>query len=802
MPTWLKDAAEWYLGVRSGGPGEDTRWQWQTAGWFKAVPGWIFAIAVIGVVVGVILVYRRDARSVPATRRWLLTFLRLSTLGLVLVLLMQVSLSIDRTGLPSLVVMIDHSASMHFQDDYTDTPDAEVVEELLGDRESIDRLDITKALLTRDRGLLEQLAGRYQLRVYRFSGEAESVLPPGGGDKDDELIAATNELKASGQETALTASIRQVLNGFRGSAPTAVVLLTDGISSTGIDNRLSQFADSATQTTVPLYIVGTGSTRSAMDIELTDVRVDEVAIVNESVLFTGDLRAEGFEGREVVLEVRDAATDERVHAEAVTVSGSNQSVELTFVPETAGEFDFTFGVVPLDEEHVTENNSETRHVSVREGRIRVLLVDTLPRYEFRYVKHLLERSASGSGGVELHTILFDADPQWVALDASAAPLEGRMPATADALNSYDVVVLGDVDPDLIGAGTQRLLRDFVRDQGGGLVLIAGPKHNPHGYRATELEPLVPVELDQLTASSFRLLQKDGVTVEPTLSGRRGTSLFRFGENEADISRVIAQFPNLLSVLDVDNAASGVNILATSENTDGSTRPIIVSRQYGAGKVVLHATDDLWMWRYRAGDETYGRYWTSLIRYLSRSSLLGRDRTAELMTDRESYERGTEINFQLRFLDSRAMPKDGDVTLTVERRKGASRVVTMQPSPTSPDTYTGTLAAPEDGTYHAWVSKPTFEKSPPTADFRVQNAARELLVRQMDVVGMKAAAKATRGRYYTFATSDRLATDLPRGRQTAIERGRQIPLWSRPELLLLIAILLAAEWFLRKSARLI
>lgn len=796
MTSSLKKIVEWYLGVESSEPGESTTWTWRSGGLLASTPGWLIAFLIVGVVIAVVAIYRRDARQLSWKRRWLLVGFRLATVATLLLLLFQVSLSVNRAALPYVIVMVDDSGSMQFQDDFSDTADAEFVRSMVGS-EPATRLQLTTGLLTGADGLLAGVAKSYRLRLYRFAEQAELIRIDDSRDLAA-IDSAILSLKGDGTETRPLAALQQIIDESPGTTTAAIVVLTDGISTRGEDQRLQSVGLDSRQT-VPLYIVGTGSTRASADLELTDVSVDDVAIVDETVLFAGNLKSSGFEDQEVLLELRDAATDERLAGKPIRITESLIPVELSYVPKVAGEFDYVLRVVPSIDEHIEDNNAEVRHVSVRDGRIKVLLVDSLPRYEFRYLKHLLERSEGASGSIELSTILFDADPEWTALDESAARLDGQFPLTPDALADFDVLILGDVDPLLINSSQQTNIRDFVRESGGGLVLISGPRFNPHGYRGTAIEPLIPIALDQATASDFQYRESDGLQVEPTLAGRRGTALFRFAESEVGISRAVASLSEVYSHLGITEAPAGSTVIAADKQTES---PLVVRRQYGAGRVVLHATDDLWMWRFRSGDEYYGRYWISLVRSLSRSNVLGRERAVELMTNRETYERGEDVGFQLRFTDSRLEPEDRRVSLNVDRRGSATEVLELRPSPEMPGVYTGSLTAPADGGYHAWVSKPSFDELPPATDFRVVGGSREMLVRELDTASMKAAATASRGRYYTFATARNLVGELPRGRAVAIESGEPIPLWSRPELLLLIASLLAAEWFLRKNARLV
>ena len=105
----------WYLGLRTPAPGEGTqlRLDWRLPG-----PSWLIAIAAVALIVFVVWIYRREAQSLRGRQRLALTVLRLLTFLVILGMLTEMSLTVERTGLPSIAVMIDTSASMSLQDQY------------------------------------------------------------------------------------------------------------------------------------------------------------------------------------------------------------------------------------------------------------------------------------------------------------------------------------------------------------------------------------------------------------------------------------------------------------------------------------------------------------------------------------------------------------------------------------------------------------------------------------------------------------------------------------------------------------
>src|SRR5207247_3706847 len=86
--------------------------------------------------------------------------------------------------------------------------------------------------------------------------------------------------------------------------------------------------------------------------------------------------------------------------------------------------------------------------------IRVLYVEDQPRYEFRYIKFLLEREFDDKAkkqpadknkpkAIDLKVLLLDADPDFHKTDEHAIE---HFPPTINDLLRYDVLIIGDCDP--------------------------------------------------------------------------------------------------------------------------------------------------------------------------------------------------------------------------------------------------------------------------------------------------------------------------------------------------------------------
>lgn len=796
----LKKFAEWILGIAPADPGQGTMWRYSHSfPW----PTWGLLLFVVGASAYVFVVYRRDAGHLSRAARLTLTGLRLAALGILLFVLSGAVLSIERTGLPYIVILLDNSGSMGTEDVAARSEDRTLVQSLLAGAqlERASRLNLGKALLLDDTGaLLKQLIENHKLRLYTVA-EAESIVgAPAYLDSAeiDQLLPLVQKVVTEGEQTRLGDALRGVLNNLRGAPPSAVVIISDGITTDG--EKLSAAARYARQKSVPLFCVALGNADPVRDLELHNLLVDDVAFVNDPITFSYSLTGHGLAGKKTRVTLRAQGDGSPLASQEVTIGeeGKPQKLELAYTPATVGEYELVLEAAPVESEANVVNNREVRRIAVRDEKIRVLLVDALPRWEFRDLKALLEREKT----VELKTVLQDSDPEYSQEDLYALP---HFPVTKEELFQYDVLIFGDVNPTYLSSSVLENIREFVGERGRGLLLVAGPDSNPVLYRGTPLESLLPIELDGLKvplpddpiAESFR--------PELTTEGSKGSPLFRFSDSERDSLEVWNSLPGLFWMVESPLLKAGAIVYATHPSRTGGKGklPLIATQRFGNGKVIFHATDELWRWRFRTGDTYYGRYWVQAVRLLSRSKLLGKDSTAELTVDRKVYRIGETVSFRVRFVDEKLAP-DGatGVTVIVEKGDGTQKKVGLTRIPEAAAVFEGQLSQGVEGKYHAWVATPAFARAPPAEDFEIRPSERETRVLRTDIGELKQAASSTGGKLLTLSSARSLAAEIPRGLPVPLEVDQPISLWNHWLSLCLFTTLLSLEWALRKRWRLV
>lgn len=802
---YLKQLLESYLEIPPSGPGQGTEWnvQWH-APWPAWLPDWAVLLLGASLIFLLIYAYLKDTIHLDLPKRVGLLSIRLTLVVIVLLFLTKLTLSIHKTGLPFIAVLIDDSASMGLKDDYSqsDSKSYSAQAQKLGQEKN--RLELVKSfLLQNDAQFLSSLQKKHQLRLYHFS---DACIPLGEQgllekNKTEQTPEIINQLEPLGKETRLFHAVQKVLNDFRGTPPTAIIVFSDGISSSGEVDLLSRASNLAKSKLVPLFPVGVGSEQPVKDLQLYDLLVDDVAFVNDPVNLTAKVKNFGIDSGSISVALKDAKTGTTLATRQFPINPAKESqkIELTFTPTKPGLFEFVFEVKPVKGEVNQKNNQQIGQVSVLDQKIRVLLVDSVPRYEYRYLKHLLERDKT----VELRSILQESDLEYSSEDATALDY---FPVKKEDLYQYDVVILGDVDPAYFSQAVFDNLDQFVREKGGGLIVVAGPQFSPQAYANTKLEDLLPIQLFNSSQATDDIPVIEGFQPELTSEGQYNTSIFRFADSAEKSRTIWNNLPELYWFYSAENVKPGASVFAThptKKGKNGQLIPIIATQRVGAGKVLFSATDDLWRWRDLVGDIYYSRFWVQAIRYLSRAKLLNQDQAIELSLDRKIYQQGDTVQIRVKFLDERQIPTELDhVTVMLERQGEISRPVKLSPLEKSPNVFEGSYSNITEGAYHTWVSQPILQGTPPAMDFRVEVSERELLIRDMNQNDMQKAAEETRGKYFHLFSADQLPKAIPVGYPVPLESEEPIPLWNRWEFLILFTLLITTEWLLRKRFRLV
>lgn len=505
---------------------------------------------------------------------------------------------------------------------------------------------------------------------------------------------------------------------------------------------------------VPVYTLGVGSTGEPPDLAILQVEAPEFAVQGQPVRL--GLRLKVVPAAEALKTVTVTATrgDKTLATFTLEPQGRREfaaAVELTLAE--AGVADVTLSLTPVAGEMVEANNRQTVPIEVLERKMRVLYLEDRPHWQARFVAGILMRL----GHVELNRL--------VTLSAPGGKLErgvglGSWPESRAILDLYDLVVLGDVAPATLGPDEWKQVTDWSRQPGHTLVLIAGDRHLPGAYANHPLEALLPIP-------AARLAQTESVSdwaLTPEGAGNRmsrsWTGFLRTAAREATTTTV--------------TATNSVGLVYSMK--DGS--PLLSWRRLDQGKVVLWNQPLAWSYLNGANLDAHTRLWVDLVTWSSRIRL----ERPGLQLDGYRLDDATALDVLLTgAADAPLLLKheDGQTTLSLPAQSlmpGVARYTT-----TALRAGRWTLqAGGQRGVVSVHERVPEYGQVSRDADFLQQLAAQ------------------TGGQYVDVANLAGLLPGLE-GKQARETQRYIFPVWCHALTLALLALLVTAEWILRKWA---
>ena len=236
---------------------------------------------------------------------------------------------------------------------------------------------------------------------------------------------------------------------------------------------------------------------------------------------------------------------------------------------------------PLAGELLTDNNQQTAPISIREEKLRVLVIESTPRWEYRYLRNALSRDSE----VDVSCLLLH--PSLSKQGGGNQDYIKQFPTGLEELAVFDVVFLGDVG---LGEGQLtaqqcRRLKGLVEHQASGLVFMPGMDGRQFSLLETELSELYPVVLDAAQPSGWG--SRTPQHFELTELGRRSL-LTRLADTPAENFEVWEGLPGFQWYAPVLRARPGSEVLAVHhDNSNQYGRlPLLATRTLGAGKVLF------------------------------------------------------------------------------------------------------------------------------------------------------------------------------------------------------------------------
>jgi hypothetical protein len=659
---------------------------------------------------------------------------------------------------PTIAVLHDASRSMDTQD---------VVATDAAATEPRTRRDAVAELTTSD--FWKPLAERYTVEISAFS----PVPTAAGSDYAEPLATATERF----------GNLR------------SIVLVGDGDWNAG--PAPSEAAQALRLAGVPVLAVAVGSETKLPDVDFTSLDCPTVGVVGKPVRVPFTINSSLPTERVVVVDFKASSGD--VLRKEVRLPAMGTATDwIYWTPRDVGDYTVTVTVPKQEGELLGDNNQRTAPIAVRQEKLRVLVVESIPRWEYRYLRNALSRDP----GVEVSCLLFQ--PGLSKRGGGNKDYIQKFPGGLDELSKFDVVFLGDVGvgPDQLTEEDCRLLKGLVEFQASGLVFIPGWRGEQASLAGSALEDLCPVVTDQVRAEGA---STDGPRKLVLTEAGRKSLLTKLADSGAENVAVWESLPGVQWYGPVLRAKAGSEVLAVHEDAGNEYGriPLLVTRTYGAGKVLYMATDGAWRWRKGVEDKYHYRFWGQVVRWMAYRRNMAKGERMSLAFAPEQPQLGQSLALDARVAQASGEPLSrGDVAARITAPSGA--VETVRFVPPAGEGEWGVFAAsftPREPGKHAvrLACKETGDVL--DASFFVQGQAAEGIGRAARPEVLAEIAQVTKGRLVPpgeiASIIESLAT-LPEPPPSV----RRLQLWCHPAVALAIVGMLGLFWVLRKRQGLV
>ena len=706
----------------------------------------LLLLALVAIAVGIsVFVYRHTVPEITPRRRIVLVTLRAAALSLLLFILFEPVLNLQRTEsiAPHVAVLVDDSRSLTIRD---------------GEAER--GATVRRFVASSD---FAALASRGELAPYLFTGK---TFP---------LKALTaDSLTFAGGETNISDALVRAQEDLRECNLQAVVLVTDGVFTSGKNPLYA-----AETAGVPVFVVAVGDSAEKKDILVSRVLANSLAYVESSVPVDASIRSVGFRDGAVQVSLFEGKNLIERKAVQLQAGATEYPVQFRFVPVTEGVKKMSVEVSPLAGELTTRNNRRTFFIKVLKSKMNIAVIAGAPSPDLSFVEQVFTQDKN----VTVTSFVQKQGASWYA----AVP-------TQKALSDADCIVLVGYPIPQSGTDVLRMVRTTLEKDAKPLLVVFSREIDLPKLKSV-LDPWLPFEVVQSRKEETQVFYE--LPADARLNPMVATGI------PAD---AWGKLPPLFRTESSYKARVGAQTLGTMKiNNIAFNEPVLLARSLNRSKVVAFTAYGLWRWQL-ATDVLDGRLpdmlFSNSVRWLTTRE---DDKRVRIRPVKEFFDSGEPVEFEGQVYNESYEPVDNAaVSVTI---KGPNGEMDLVLAAQGAGRYAGSLDSPGEGdyTFTAKAARDGAELGRDDGRFSVGELNIEFQDTRMNNILLRQIAARSGGRFFLVSHAAGLADAVAAApgfapQDRAIKND--IQLWNLVWLLAFAVLLFAFEWYLRKQSGMI
>jgi len=574
------------------------------------------------------------------------------------------------------------------------------------------------------------------------------------------LVSSKDSMLINGYSTNLSSSLGKLKENYPDRSFSSITIISDGIFNSGV-NPIYEVKNMG----VPIVTIALGDTVQQKDIVLSKVVYNSKSMVNTPVKIKAYLNAYDFSGTTLTLNLqREGST---VSTKTLPLTGDqNHEIEFDISEGTPGKIRYRLEVTPSAGELTVKNNFEDFFITYLDNKINVMILSGGPGYDNEFTGSVLKRI--GNYGITYRTMKSAGE----FYEGGIAPNAFGELSALFLLNFptgvTSTALLGDI------TGQVKLYKTPV-------VFFAG-KNTDYGKLAS-FEEQVPFSISRPNSGETQFsMQVVGSADNPLakLNGLGSQQLFR------NVSGII---PKPGSVTLATDKASG--------------EPVMISRVTPDSRSAAFLGYGMWRWELNSGANAEKTLEEFLLASIQMSIEKEKKTRLRVFPEKDVFDYTEEVRIIADAYDDRFLPtrnakvtckildKSGSKATEIELKPDGSRFVGILTPVVSGDYSIECSAEFTDGVYATDKSR-----------FLSDTVNTEYKLTRTDASLLRELANNTSGVYVEKGGYNDLNSILSKIKASKTEiappqKTIRFDLWSNKYYLILLILLFAAEWALRK-----
>lgn len=594
----------------------------------------------------------------------------------------------------------------------------------------------------------------YEVRTYSFS---DKVRP----------VKSLDDVKPQHGQTDLKRTLLNFFGTFAENDIRGILILSDGQFE--MDAGLNEVVKKYKENGIGLLPVFPKEAKSVQDVAIRFAEGNPTELIaDQENNFALELRNASDLSVKILVELYD--NDLLVRSRNLQMGFGQRKENFSYRISQEGVHRLKVRIRADKGDMFDKNNEDHLFVRVEKGGQKVLLLYGALSWEYKFLVRLLSSDP---------TISLTALPR--VHEDDFAMLE-KIP-----LGNYDAVILGNIaKADMKPAFLASLARR-VQSSGLSLLVMGGERSflSEQGLDPA-FQSVLPVELNgrfaNITEPTAISLTREGEASAVTL----------LADNPAANKLAWEKLPQLNFINAVPARSDATVLLVSAKDRNF---PVLAYRQSGMGKVFVFTGYPTWKWAFmnlavNDDQKKYQAFYRQLVREMTSSAL----EKTKLSTDKFLYQPGESVRVSAVLLDSQSKPSaSGTARVSIEYKGKRKGELLLKNSSLTRERFTGEMHVEDEGEYRLRL------------DFAGEKLETAFVVRESaDEYFSLGPQRANMARIATLAGTELVdpaqIPDITRYADTGKKTRKfstRLPLWNWFPVVVILIVLLTAEWIIRK-----